>query len=85
MDLNTILQIFYQYIICKSNDIFHTSTVFIIEFISIYSNEILHHLIEKNLLFSILFIKILVKVAKDVSICKMLYSYTTNPNLISNE
>ena len=79
------MKVSYQDILCKSDDVFHTSTVFIIQFISIYSSEILHHLIEKNLLFSILFIKILVKVAKDVSICKMLYSYTTNPNLISNE
>ena len=85
MDLNMTMKFSYSYIICKYYDVFHTSTVFIVKFISIYSNEILHHLIEKNLLFSNLVIKILVIVAKDVSICEMLYSYTINPNIISNE
>lgn len=71
--------------ICKNYDVFHTSTVFIVTIISIYSNEILHHLIEKNLLLPILFRKILVIVAKDVLLSKMLYSFTINPNLLSNE
>ena len=71
--------------ICKNHDVFHTSTVFIVKFISIYSNEILHHLIDKNLLFFILVRNILVKVAKYVLSCEIVYSYTTNPNFISNE
>ena len=62
------MKISYQYIIYKSNDVFPTSTVFIVKISSIYSNEILHHFIEKNLLFYILVIKILVIVGNDVYI-----------------